>query len=604
MQKSYAVTARAAAVAVCVAMEILAAARSVETSSSQLPPLPGLPAQGPQPQPRPSAPGQPGAPGAPPRDPVKPVTGKAIIRGRAVTLDTGAPLRRVTITLTGGPLRMPRTTLTDADGRYELKELPAGSFRLSASKGGFVTVMYGQRGPLDPHWPLDLADGQALDKANFAMPRGSVITGRVTDEFGDPAVETFVQAMAFRRQGGQRRLLPVGHANTNDLGHYRIYGLPPGDYYIAAGLTGGPPSTSTGVVTDNGAGTGYAPTFFPGTPSAGEAARITLEIGAEASADLQLIPVRVIKITGSVVDEQGQPVADAFVGLQTRDPDLSVSGASMNHVTGADGLFTVSNVTPGAYRLTASVQNRNNAPGGPRIGGWMPIVAAGHDIDAARLVVSPGGTIRGRVIYEGGKPPASTMDTLPMRVVCNVPIDEGPAMMSSLPKPLDDSGQFEVINIQLPCEIRVLPTSGTWTMKAVMHESRDIIDGQVILSGSETLNGVQVIMTNRLTTLTGSVTDSEQRPTRDYVVVIHPEDAEKVKPRSRYVRIARADREGQFKVTGLPPGNYLAAAVDSIEEGAEQDREFIDRIRASSVRVELTETAPKSITLKLATPLP
>jgi hypothetical protein len=135
-----------------------------------------------------------------------------------------------------------------------------------------------------------------------------------------------------------------------------------------------------------------------------------------------------------------------------------------------------------------------------------------------------------------------------------------------------------------------------------MHEGRDIIDQPVTLKGSETLTGVQVILTDQLTTLMGSVTAPNQRPSRDYVVVVHPEDVSKVGPRSRYVRTARADQDGQFKIVGLPPGDYLAAALDSIEEGSEQDAEFLERIRAWSVRVQLPDAAPQSLTLKLSTP--
>jgi Carboxypeptidase regulatory-like domain len=596
MRNSRILTALAAAA--CIALETVTAAQPVQTSSPQIPQL-----QGPA-QPRPSAPG-PGAPtpgpGAPPRDPVKaPTTGNAILRGRAVALDNGTPLRRVIIRLMGGALRIPRTALTDGEGRYELKDVPAGRYRLSANKSGFVTVLYGQRGPLDPDRPIEIREGETRDKADFALPRGGVITGRITDEYGDPAAETSVQAMAFRRIGGRRRLTPMGQATTNDLGQYRIYGLPPGEYYIAASATGS--ASPSEVVTDNASGTGYLPTYFPGTPSAADALRVTLEVGAEASADLQLLPTRVVTITGSVVDEQGQPVASAFVGLQVRDPDLASGGVSMNHITGVDGAFTVSNVAPGSYHLTASVQNRNNVPGGPRIGGSVPIVVTGHDMDGVRIVASRGGTIKGRVIYEGDKPPAGTSIPTTMRVTCQVAPGEGPMMMGSVPKPIDDAGQFEVIGIHSPCHIRVLGTPADWTVKAVLHESRDIVDRPVTLSGSETLSGVQVILTNRVTTLTGGVADANHRPTRDYVVVVHPEDVEKVGPLSRYVRIARADQDGQFKVTGLPPGDYLAAAVDVIEEGAEQDPEFLERIRASSVRVQLSETAPQSLTLKLSTP--
>ena len=36
---------------------------------------------------------------------------------------------------------------------------------------------------------------------------------------------------------GRRRLTPSGrNASTNDLGQFRIYGLPPGEYYVTATL--------------------------------------------------------------------------------------------------------------------------------------------------------------------------------------------------------------------------------------------------------------------------------------------------------------------------------------------------------------------------------
>src|SRR2546423_1809774 len=82
-----------------------------------------------------------------------------------------------------------------------------------------------------------LADGQTLDNINISLPRGAVITGRVTDEFGDPAPSVSVSLMRLQFQQGQQRLVPAGAGGfpgTNDIGEYRIFGLPPGQYYVAA----------------------------------------------------------------------------------------------------------------------------------------------------------------------------------------------------------------------------------------------------------------------------------------------------------------------------------------------------------------------------------
>ena len=112
--------------------------------------------------------------------------GTAVIRGQIMAADTGAPIRRAQVRISSADARESRVAATDAQGRFEIKELPAGRYTVAASKGGFVSLQYGQRRPSESGTPLELADGQALDKLLIALPRGSVLGGRITDEFGDP----------------------------------------------------------------------------------------------------------------------------------------------------------------------------------------------------------------------------------------------------------------------------------------------------------------------------------------------------------------------------------------------------------------------------------
>src|SRR5262249_26151771 len=168
------------------------------------PPQPGAPATGP-------TVATPGMPGAPRRDPTaqQQEPGTGVIKGRVVVLDTGAPLRRVQIRLTGGTMRQSRGTMTDAQGQYEFKDLIAGRYNLFASKGGYVSLSYGQRGPKDTGKAIELADKQTMDKVDLALPRGAVITGRVVDETGEAVSEVQVTAMQFRMMNGKRRLTPA-----------------------------------------------------------------------------------------------------------------------------------------------------------------------------------------------------------------------------------------------------------------------------------------------------------------------------------------------------------------------------------------------------------
>ncbi len=96
----------------------------------------------------------------PPRD-QRPVakTGTATIRGRVLAGDTGRPLRRVRITVSAPELAgNNRTASTDADGRYELTELPAGQYTVTVNRSGYLTLRYGQRRPLEQGKPLHVPD--------------------------------------------------------------------------------------------------------------------------------------------------------------------------------------------------------------------------------------------------------------------------------------------------------------------------------------------------------------------------------------------------------------------------------------------------------------
>ena len=250
-----------------------------------------------------------------PRDNQAPQTGTARLRGRVVGGESGQALRRAIVRLQGQEFREGRVASTRRRGRWEIKDLPAGRYNLTASKGGYVQLSYGQRRPFERGRPIELADGQTLENVNFNLPRGSVIAGRIVDEFGEPVADAMVSALHYRTFNGRRRLVPVGRFGmTDDMGHFRMYGLAPGDYYISATLR-----AMGGMGFEGGQSditTGYAPTYYPGTASSQQADRVTVGLGAEMSGiTFSLLPVRTVKVSGTAVDSSGKPMAGAFVML-------------------------------------------------------------------------------------------------------------------------------------------------------------------------------------------------------------------------------------------------------------------------------------------------
>ena len=160
---------------------------------------------------------------APPRDNPQEKTGTAVLSGRVVATDTGKPLRRALVRASSQDTPQGRSVSTDADGRWQLKSLPAGSYRVMISKGGYVDISYGQARPFEAGKVLELADGQTIEKIDVSLPRAGVITGRVLDEFGEPLTGARVQPMRYRYVGGQRRLTPIAIGDT----HRRHRAVPP-----------------------------------------------------------------------------------------------------------------------------------------------------------------------------------------------------------------------------------------------------------------------------------------------------------------------------------------------------------------------------------------
>src|SRR5204863_6603936 len=152
-----------------------------------------------------------------------------------------------------------RIATTDAAGRYEFSSLPAGRYRLTAMKGSYVSLEFGQRRPFESGKPIEVADGQTLEKVDVALPQGGVITGHVFDEFGEPSANVSGSAMRYQfDHHGRRRLAHVGGATTNDLGEFRIFALAPGEYCLLATFQ----SDRGGDTNDRSV---YAPVYYPGT---------------------------------------------------------------------------------------------------------------------------------------------------------------------------------------------------------------------------------------------------------------------------------------------------------------------------------------------------
>ena len=242
-------------------------------------------------------------------------------------------------------------TVSDRNGRYALEGVNAGRYRVVVQKTGYARL----DGPDQRELSLESGVRSSLD---FTLKRGAVIVGRALDDHGEPVVRAQVMVLRkppahFGRFAAESSmpLIPVGDmVQTNDLGEFRVFGLPPGDEYFvqAMPLLGFDDSAQA-------SSTVYMPTFFPGTLDWRAAQPVAVGAGqTSGEVVIRMVTLPAFRVSGVVIDEAGRPVANALIRLMRDDSTGSpFMRGQMPSRTDASGRFVINSVTDGAYTLVA-----------------------------------------------------------------------------------------------------------------------------------------------------------------------------------------------------------------------------------------------------------
>jgi hypothetical protein len=542
-------------------------------------------------------------PTAPPRDPsarppaAAPATG--LVRGRVVGADTGLPLRRVTVQLRNSGEERGYATDTDADGAFTFEAVPKGRYRLKASKARYVDTSLGARAPGRPGRAFDLGDGQKIEGLTIRLALAGVITGRVVDDAGEPVAGAYVSALQRKRTRGAARLTPMAGRPTDDTGTYRLFGLPPGQYYVSVQ----PDERSLrGANVLHTSPTSLAPTYYPSTPIASEAQPIDVAAATETSADIALVAIQVTTVSGEVVDSAGRAPIAGFLHLIVAGDDGPGRQSAGMQAIDKNSAFTLSGVAPGDYTLIVRAffdeaeMMRMMASGTLEGGGvTMPLSVAGTPISDLRIVVPPPIAIAGRVHFEG-EPPSG-----------------GPAVVrilaSRLPEEMSNPAAAQVgtdgrFTLQVQAGLwRFSPWAPSgWMVKRLQFRGRTIDPAAPVEITGEPDARLDVLLTSQLTVVTGTASDTKGAPLLDYHAVVFPA-AQRDSQWVQHTRVERADAQGQFRVEGLFPGDYLVAAVVDFEPQEAFDEDTLAALRPGAARVRVRDGQTETIALKLA-PLP
>ena len=325
----------------------------------------------------------------------------ATISGR-VTLDgAGAPGAQVMLKPYVGDSIIPiirpgveqppaPSAATDAEGRYQLTDVAPGAYRVLVFAP--VYVVEGEKNPLMAGKTINVAEGDDVEGVDFSLTRGAVITGKVTDEKDRPVIAAPVNAYRVNVYGYGRDL-PSSYSSfyrweTDDRGVYRIYGLEPGRYLVAAG------SDSAG---------GYRLTYHPDATDETKARVVEVSGGEEASnIDIKVAPsAKGYVVTGRVVDaDSGDPVPGVTVNYTT-----TTRVRTGRPVTNALGEFRFEDMPPDSYR--AYVMNFDTDDGGgPMFGDEVEFEVVDRDVGGLEIKKHRGATISGVVAVEGSNDPS------------------------------------------------------------------------------------------------------------------------------------------------------------------------------------------------------
>jgi uncharacterized protein (DUF2141 family) len=583
---------------------------------------------------------------APARDgQAPPTTGKSILAGTVVAADSGKPVRRTRVGINNPAGNVSLSATTDDQGHFKFTDLPAGLYTVTASRPGFIDSIYGQKqaGSGRPGTPVTLLEAQDLENLSMPIARGGVITGTVLDDRGEPEFGAQVRAMRWVMRTGERSLVVGATASTDDRGQYRLTGLLPGDYIVSATSSeqpaasnemaavakmraaeisaSGDPSAAAAIADlralmarlssddpSKDPASGYAPVYYPGTTLAASAQAVVLGVSEErASIDVALQLVPMTRVSGTVAGAAGNG-GSVQVTLTPTGTAVPLPGPRTVRM-GSDGRFSFSAVQPGSYNVMATApqggdmisfkisgdgmaaamaNGRGGSGGAPeftQLWATTDIVVDGRPMTPLALVLQPGLSVTGRIVASGAATPP---DFTRMRINLAV-IGNGPERSASLtPTSVDASGRFVITGV-VPGHYRmnVAGVPPVWSIGSVITNGRDAMDFGLELKPGEDSAAAVVTLTDRSTTISGTLQDSNSRPASNYTVVAFALDAAYWLPNSRRIQATRPSTDGRYSFHGLPPGDYRLAVVPDVEPGQWFDPAWLRQIGTASVAVTL-----------------
>jgi len=518
------------------------------------------------------------------------------LAGSVVDEPGSHPLKKVLVQVVAEDQRQnpSYSATTDADGHFQIDNMIPGRYRIFFEKTGFAEVNgRGHRADVNV---ITVPADKSLDDLVFHMLPTTAITGRVTDEDGDPMAGVRVDIQ--RRVPGKARRGSAGAAATNDLGEYRVAGLFPGQYWVAAMP---PPDyrdyaprhakTAAPGTAEDQSEARYVRTYYPGTTDGAQASPVTLKAGDEMPVNLVLVPTRTYRVRGIVTGLlAGQR---ATVELLAKAGD-SAQGAEVS----VDGSFEIHGASPGAYVLKVYSTLESSV-----VSARQDVTIAAADVDGLKLVPMPAFAVTGHLHADTRPGDDLSQYSVNLRLA-NASDDSDFFMFQDSfgeNAQVDRQGNFSWKNVN-PGTYVVRLYGGNGQDSFFLKSARvgvNNIDASFALSGPSVLD---LVVSTKGAIVDGVVTDRDREgndaPASNVQVVAVPEERYRNIP-ERFGEGA-TDQFGRFTIHGLAPGSYTLFAWQDVSDETYRDPDFLKSQGAGGTSVRVEEATHQSVSLKLS----
>jgi protocatechuate 3,4-dioxygenase beta subunit len=518
------------------------------------------------------------------------------IEGKVVNATTGEPVRKANLLLqqaerTPTGYQPPYVTTSDAEGRFSMKDLEPGRYRLSAMRTGFVRVEYGAKVPGRVGTTITLIQSQKLTSVDLRMTPQSVIAGRVLDTDEEPIALAYVQAVRWRHDNARRVLTPFGSSMTNDLGEFRIFDLAPGRYFLQVTYNS---RVGEDAVDGSGRGgdEGYVPTYYPGTTDPAAAAPVEVVAGQQMTGvELRLSMARTLRIRGRVSNLTGIAMRYPISVMAAVQGSFSYEMGKRTAAPMPQGRFEFRGLRPGTYKIQALLPDGQTFHTGSQT-----VELVDTNVDNVVVTVASGITVNGEVKVEGAD--AATVRLEDLQVSLRA-LEMSAAMFT--PHASDrvkQDGTFALRNVILDrLQFGVFGMPEGYYLKSVrMGEHDGLNDAFDFSSGAAGV--IRATIAPGAALIEGSVSNDKQEPSPGVMVIVLPEN-ETRRRQFQYVKAIATDQHGRFRFRGLDPGDYRIYALEDVEGGVWMDPEFAKTYAGKEKKLTLREGARETLELRV-----